>query len=113
MRVVRPGWCQLQSLRRLSWDPSPSQRRRSELWEAERSRQVANVARVQKVEVETWGLEEESVALILNKGQSTPHTAVKHLDLALGKLAGAAIVQVQPCPSCSWPCEKLISSLLA
>lgn len=66
-------------------------RKRNDLFEAEKQRQLSLYERIEKVEVQYTGLP-ESCTLIMNKGISTPYNCAMHMTEHIGNQAVLALV---------------------
>uniref|UniRef100_A0A1E1X8C2 Large ribosomal subunit protein mL39 n=1 Tax=Amblyomma aureolatum TaxID=187763 RepID=A0A1E1X8C2_9ACAR len=70
-------------------------KKRDALFTAEKERQAALIARVEKIEVRYLGPMEDCT-LIMNKGISTPHDCAKHIHESLVQRAAIAEVDGEP-----------------
>ncbi|CAF0887394.1 unnamed protein product [Brachionus calyciflorus] len=67
-------------------------RHRARLFDEEKSRQLKEIERIEKIQVTVENLDSQNVKLIMNKGLSTPYNCAMHLSETLCKRSALALV---------------------
>lgn len=70
-------------------------KRKNEIFDKEKKRQISNVGRIEKIEVKYLSPQTEAT-LVMNKNLSTPHDCTKHISESVASVAALAMVDGNP-----------------